>query len=359
MEKHAPWILCRTGKKLALLAKDEKAYYIIEVGKKLDYATAEWLESQGVSEELLKELQLPFTYIPRKMIQSIGLTGQKTGDRLQIKLKKDKKVVTLEENLSDSRMREFFGGILRTRIPKENVVNRRNTHWRREKRDPVLYKKLWWVSIALGAVSGFSLIGFHQTKSPFWFTLCLVMMGAPVVLDILMPAYFTIFFSEKNKKSDAWSLEVPLAISWFGMVFCGRPNTLDDGAFLKIAGLCALGMVLICLLAEEFRRKPVWLLMPLALGAMCASFAVCQANEVYAVEKPQSYVLVVEDTRISSGKNTSYYCTVTLPDGQKVELHISRSLYNELEAGDYVRVDHGVGKLGLEYASAHPYEEGE
>ena len=359
MEKHAPWIRCRTGMTQILLARDEKAYYIIEVGKKLDYATEEWLESQGVSEELLKELQLPFTYIPRKMIQSIDFTGQKAGDRLHIKLKKDKKVVSLGENLTDDRIREFFDGILRTRIPKENIVNRRNANWRREKRDPVLYKKLWWVSVALGAVSAFSLIGFHQTKSPFWFTLCLVMMGAPVALDILMPGYFTIFFSEKNKKPDAWSLEIPLAISYFGMVFCGRLNTFDDGAFLKIAGLCALGAMLICLLAEEFRRKPIWVLMPLALGAMCVSFAVCHANVVYAPEEPQSYVLAVEDTRISSGKNTSYYCTVTLPDGREMELSISRTLYRELEVGDYVRVDHGVGALGLEYASAHPYEEGE
>ena len=174
-----------------------------------------------------------------------------------------------------------------------------------------------------------------------------------------MPGYFTIFFSEKNKKPDAWSLEIPLAISYFGMVFCGRLNTFDDGAFLKIAGLCALGAMLICLLAEEFRRKPIWLLMPLALGAMCVSFAVCHANVVYAPEEPQSYVLAVEDTRISSGKNTSYYCTVTLPDGREMELSISRTLYRELEVGDYVRVDHGVGALGLEYASAHPYEEGE
>lgn len=54
MERNAPWITCRMGKKVYLLARDEKAYYLIEVGKNLDYATEEWLESQGVSEALLK-----------------------------------------------------------------------------------------------------------------------------------------------------------------------------------------------------------------------------------------------------------------------------------------------------------------
>ena len=77
-----PWITCRMGKKLHLLAKDEKAYYIIEVGKHLDYATAQWLEQQGVSEELLKELQLPFEYIPRKALTSLGYSGFRPGDVL-------------------------------------------------------------------------------------------------------------------------------------------------------------------------------------------------------------------------------------------------------------------------------------
>ena len=39
MEEYAPWLTCRMGKQLYLLAKDAKAYYLIEVGKNLDYAT--------------------------------------------------------------------------------------------------------------------------------------------------------------------------------------------------------------------------------------------------------------------------------------------------------------------------------
>jgi hypothetical protein len=357
MEMQAPWIVCRMGRKLHLLAKDEKAYYVIEVGKNLDYATEEWLESQGVSEELLKELQLPFEYIPRKALTSLGYSGYGPGDVLQLNLKNGKRILTLAEEVDKDFYRDFFPGLLRTKVPRE-ISEKQNPRWRQEKRDKILYKKLSWVPAALIAASLLVNFGYARTKNPIWFSLCLLVLLAPVALDILMPGYFTIFFTEKSKKPDAWSLEAPLMISLIAMAVTRRFDILESNAMLWMIGIAALASGLLCLLAEEFRRKPAALLAAAFMGGLFGSLAVAQANVVYAPEEPRAYILEVEETHKSGGKNTTYYCTVILPDGREEKLHISRSLYENLEAGDFVRVELGVGLFGFEFANVYPYEEG-
>ena len=357
MEINAPWITCRMGKKLYLLARDEKAYYLIEVGKKLDYATEEWLEQQGVSEALLKELQLPFEYIPRKALTSLGYSGYGPGDALHLNLKNGKRILTLAEEVDKDFYRDFFPGLLRTKVPRE-TYEKQNPRWRQEKRDKILYKKLSWVPAALIAASLLVNFGYARMKNTIWFSLCLLVLLAPVALDILMPGYFTIFFTEKSKKPDAWSLEAPLMISLIAMAFTRRFDILQSSAMLWMIGIAALASGLLCLLAEEFRRKPAALLAAVFMGGLFGSLAVAQANVVYTPEAPQAYILEVEETHKSGGRNTTYYCTVILPDGREENLTVSRKHYDSLNAGDSVRVELGVGLFGFEFANVYPYEEG-
>ena len=358
MEYPVPWITCRMGNKLHLLAKDERAYYIIEVGKGLDFATEEWLQQQGISEELLKELQLPFEYIPRKAVTSLGYSGCGCGDVICLNLKNGKRCLKLNEPVNMDFFRDFFPGILRTKIPKD-TSGKNNPLWRQEKRDKTLYRKLSWVPPALILASLLVNFGYARTKNPIWFSLCLLVLLTPVALDILMPGYFTIFFSEKSKKPDAWSLEVPLMISLVAMMITRRFDTLEGSAMLWMIGMAAGISGLLCLLAEEFRRKPLCLLAAVFMGGLFGSFTIAQTNVVYAPEEPRAYVLTVEDTHKSGGRNTTYYCTVTLPDGRVESLTVSRKLYDSLEEGDPVRVELGVGLFGIEYANVYPYEEGE
>ena len=119
MEYREPWITCRMGRKVHLVAKDEKAYYVIEVGKHLDYETEQWLEQQGVSEALLKELQLSFTYIPKTALRGIAFTGTDAGEELYLYMKSEKKKLTLELDYSASWMDAFFTGIPRMTAPKK------------------------------------------------------------------------------------------------------------------------------------------------------------------------------------------------------------------------------------------------
>lgn len=359
MEINAPWITCRAGKKRCLLAKDEKAYYIIEVDKKLDHAAEEWLEQQGVSEMLLKELKLPFEYIPKSALRGVAVSGCEAGEWVYLYLKSEKKKLRLELDYDPVWMDEFFHGIERFTPPAEKPAKKKKDRsWRRKKRDQKLYNQLWWVPIALGALSLVTSFAYSRFKNVLWLLLWISVLVVPLTLVILMPGYFTLIPEQKGKKRDARGLDFPILIHMAAGMVLHCSNWLDDSIFFTVLGICGVISCGVCLLAEEFRREPVYLIVVALLGGIFGMGIVAEVNEVFPHEPPQVHVLDVEDTyRTSSRRSRSYYCTVTLPDGREENLEISRSLYEELEIGDYVQVEYGVGFFGIEYANAYRVEE--
>ena len=359
MEMHAPWITCRMGQKLYLLAKDEKACYLIEVGKKLDYATEEWLESQRISQELLKELNLPFTYIPKSNLRGVAITGSTAGEFIYLYLKSEKKKLMLELDYDPDWMNGFFAGLERFTPPADNSVRKnRKMGWRQEKRDPELYNKLSWVAWVIGLLSWAVNVGFLLRRNLLWFVLWLLVLAIPVVLVMLLPGYFTLIPVEKGKKADAWELDLSLLPHIFGMLAMKENNWLDDGVFWKVIGIGAAVCFAVLLLAEEFRREPMWLIGFAFLGGFFGVGFIAEANELLPHNLPQAYILEVEGTHKSGRRNRSYYCEITLPDGQEESLEISRKLYDSLEEGELVRVEVGEGFFGIEYANVYSYEEG-
>ena len=357
MEMNAPWITCRMGKKLYLLAKDDKTYYLIEVSKNLDYAMEEWLEQQGVSEELLKELQLPFTYIPKSNLRGVAFIGNQAGEYVYLYLKSEKKKLMLELDYDVDWMSDFFSGIDRFTPPAEKKNGKKKGEsWRREKRDPELYNKLSWVPVTIGILSLAVNMGFLWFRSVIWLVLWLVLIMIPTVLVTLMPGYFTLIPVDKGKKADAWELYLSVFPHVFGMLAMMGNNLLDDRAFWSVIGICAVGCFSVLLLAEEFRREPMWLILVAVLGGFYCMGVAGEANELLPHDEPQAYVLEVEDTYRSGRKIRIYYCTVTLPDGRTENLQISRKLYDSLEVGDLVRVDVGEGFFGIEYANVYSVE---
>ena len=357
MEMNAPWLTCRMGKKLYLVAKDEKAYYLIEVGKNLDYATEEWLEQQGASEELLKELQLPFTYISKAGLRGVAITGNEAGEYIYLYLKSEKKKVMLELDYEPEWMDDFFSGIDRFTPPTEKSAGKKkNTTWRREKRDPELYDKLSWVPFAIGVLSLGVNIGFVIFRNIFWFLIWLAVLALPVVLDILMPAYFSIIPPEKGKKKDARELTLSVFFHMIGVLGMMSNNWLDGNEFWPVLGIGTAVCFAVLLLAEEFRREPVYLILVAFLGGVFGMGVVGEANELFPHAEPQAYVLEVEDLDMSGGRNEDYHCTVTLPDGREARLEISQRLFDSLELGDFVRVEVGEGFFGIEYANVYSAE---
>lgn len=359
MEMYAPWITCRMGKKLNLLAKDDKAYYIIEAGKNLDYAMEEWLEQQGMSEALLKELNLPFVYIPKTALRGVAISGSEAGEWVCLYLKSEKKKLMLELDYDAEWMKRFFEGVPKFTAPADTGREDRNDEdWRKERQDPELFDKLKYTAPLLLVLSILFSIGYAVNGGWIWYLGCLLCLAAPVVLDIVLPAYFTLLPEKKGSKKNAWELEIPTFVHFvLGLVLPGR-NWLDDDMFLVVMIVSGIGSALILgLLAEEFRRNRRSLWAVALVAGILGIFVAGHVNEAFDFSEPETYTLVVEDLAYSrSRRSSTYECTVTLPDGRQVELEISRSFYNELSVGDKVRVEHGVGALGIEYANAYPLE---
>lgn len=358
MERHAPWIECMEKNCNCILARDEKAYYIVKVGKRLDYATEEWLESQGVSEKLLKELQLPFEYIPKKAIQGVAISGSMVRQNVILHLKSNKRKLTLQRDYDPDWLEEYFKNIPRFIAPKAKPEQ--SGDWREAKQDRALFEKLRFVSpvcMVLGIVGS---IGFALTRHWAFFTLCLLLIALEFGLLIGMPEYFTYEIPKVARRKHVWELELPMTVMYLILILSWRMNWLDNQLWAvgSVAGIAVA--VVLCGLIPDFRSQQWAWLGVLIFGSLGGLVIIGTANEVYDFSENSAYILEVEDTHSNRGRRTSsYYCTVTLPDGREEDLHISRSLYKDLEAGDLVLVEVGEGFFGIEYANVYPYEEGE
>lgn len=348
MENQTPWLVCRAEKQCCLLAKDEKAFYIIEVGKNLNWETEEWLLRQGISEALLKELQLSFEYIPKNALRGVALDGGRAGDHVYLYIQSEKRKLTLEMDCEKTELDGFFEGIPRFTAPKSREPG--VSGWRKERQDPELFRRLRYVAPGLLAVGSGVSVGYVITGHWVLFTLTLLCAASGLGLAMAMPVYFTVFLPKGKKKQKVRDLGFPLTVMMMILFFRFRLNwlTYDPLWYILPAG-AALGALVYRRLVDLHQEQGM-LFSSLILGAFAALLLAGQINEVYDFSPPETYVLEVEDLRISTGKNRRCYCTVMLPDGREVDVSVSWSLYRNLENGDFVRVIHDTGLLGIEYA---------
>jgi len=345
MENQCPWLMGRMGKKCCLLAKDENAFYLIEVGKKPDRKTEEEL-LRGISGERLKELELAFEYIPRTILRGVAWDGTRAGDTIYLYLETEKR--KLEMEYREDRMECFFENIQWFTPPKNREPGVRG--WRKQRQDPQLFQKLRYVSpafLAAGAAAG---IAYVATWHWAFFTMLLLCLIGILGFTMAMPVYFTIHQPKGKKKHNVWDLEWPLLVVGMFLFLGFRLNWMSYRPLLYILPLGAVFGALVYWRAVDLHQESGMLFSALILGAFIALLLAGQVNEVYDFTPPESYVLEVEGLRTSTGKNRSYYCEVTLPDGQEAEISVSAKLYRQLEEGDRVRVERDVGLLGIEYA---------
>lgn len=347
MEEQTPWLVGRIGKKCWLLVKDDNAYYLIEVGKNLDWETEEWLMRQGVSEALLKELNLAFTYIPKKDIRGVAFSGTEAGDCVYLYLRSEKRKLTLELDYDREWMEAFFEKLPRFAAPKKKEPGDKG--WRKERQDKALFHKLRFVAPAFLILGAGSSIGYVMTAHWAFYTVVLLCIAAQLGLAICMPVYFTIYLPKGAKKQNVWNLDTPLIVMMLILCFRMRFNWMSYDALWWILPLGALAGALIYWRVKDLHQDEWALLSSLLMGMIAAVFLAAQINEVYDFTPPETYILEVEDLHSSGGKRRSYYCTVTLPDGRETDASISWSLYQELREGDSVQVIHDAGALGIEY----------
>lgn len=347
MEEKIPWLQCRTGRKCCLLARDEKAFYLIEVGRRLDADTEYWLIHHGISEQVLQQRQLAYEYIPRNVLRGVALEGNQAGERIFLYPKSGKRKLMLDRDYENADMEKFFEGIAEFAPPKSREPGLRG--WRKERQNRELFHKLRYVSPGLFMVSCGVNLCYVVSGNWILFTLSLMCLAAQLGLAVAMPVYFTIHLPKGAKKQNVYNLELPLTVSVMILFFRFRLNWMSYDALWYIIPVGAVLGALVYWRVVDLHQEDGGLLASVMLGIFLTLILATQINEVYDFTPPRSYCLEVEDLRYSSGKNSSYYCTVTLPDGAEEELRVSAELYRQLEEGDLVRVEVDTGVLGIDY----------
>ena len=230
--------------------------------------------------------------------------------------------------------------------------------WRTERQDPYVFHKMEYVAIGLTVWSVGCTVGYMLKGSWPWYLACVPPVVAAIVLDFVLPQYFTLIPAEKGESKPAWNLF--WGVMGHGIIILLMPgrNWLREELWWLIAlGCGAVVTAALGLCAEEFRRQKAGLAVAFFFAAVIGVSMVGHVNEVFDFSEPETYVLTVEDLEESRHRRrTSYECTVTMPDGTQMELDISRRYYNALEIGGEVQVEISTGALGIEYVNAYPAE---
>lgn len=360
------WLICqngRGGRKEILLARDEKSFFVIYVHDGLTHDKRNTLQLQGVSENLLKKLDVHFDKIPKSAIRGVAIGGYSAGDMVYLYPNSGRRMkFQLRVNHEMKQVEDYFENMKRFAPPTDKKEKKRNEeYWRREGRNQQLYESLGIVIPIMVVVSFVVGIMYARTSAWYWFVGCLFCVMLPLVLVILLPQYFTLIMAARGKKSDA------LEASWifFGVVLwlavMPAKNWLDAQTWLIAALLCGgICTLLLGLLAEEFRKKKEYLFAVFFISAIVGVSLVGHANEVFDYGEPESYILKVEELDYWRGgrrnRSKHYECSVILPDGREAEMDISKEFYDRLKVGDLIRVELSEGALGIEYTNAYPIE---
>lgn len=353
-----PWLVCqngRGGRKEIFLARDEENFFVIYAYESLNWKKREVLASEGVSEQVLKKLEARYDRIPQNTIRGVSVGGCCAGDSVYLYPKDGKRrKFQLRVNHQQEQVDGFFGDMPRFEAPVDKTQEKWNDQlWRRKGRDQQTFEKCRYVPWLFSLISLLFHIGFIMNRTLGWFVGCLFSAAVPVMMTIRYPCYFTLLKGRGKKKADAWDLKVPLLIHIFVMLIMPWLNWLDGWMFLKVSVLCGILGILILLFSEEFRREKFALVVVFFVAGLAGCSAVGQINRLADDSPAREYVVVAQDVYQKSGKGTSYYCVVTIPEYGEVKLHISQALYQELDDGDPVLVVCRDGALGIEYANAY------
>lgn len=181
-----------------------------------------------------------------------------------------------------------------------------------------------------------------------------VAIAAPVIFILVLRSYKGLIRIEQKKNSPypsvIWGL-LSVVISLF-IVAVGHHILSHDGVW-QPSILAALAIfALLSLGNKEFRMNTVLGFLGLivtagiAFGYTYSSYVA--VNCIYDDTEPQQYQAQVLDRRISRGKSTSYYLTLSAWGKQESnEISVSRATYESVNPSGQVYIYQYNGKLGL------------
>lgn len=353
------------------LVREGERYLLMKVGGELRGITDTELEPRMYSAAVLEEKKVKHFFLNgREMTYSFRpfrntTIAQENSGTLRLSWRNNKKSFAVLGTLTPEEVAAFFPGIPnRTsgRVKQKTEKEEQIRAWLEREQDPEKMKKLKFVHWGLNGLTMVTAFFFLFAPSGFYkplSVLSMVCFGACLVLDILWPAYFSLVEDPKDAKrknrKPRYCLMLPVLLSTASPTL----RTVMDFTFLNMGewgeiGLWLCGFVtVVCLIlglfAREFRHNKGELV---ALGFLLLMFGmgfVGQTNYLLDTGEKTVTQNTVLDTRVSSGRTTTYYCTVELPDGTELDVAVSKEMYKTLKAGEKVTLVTCPGGLGISY----------
>ncbi len=353
MTEYSDRFLILEGKRFQLLCRDEHNLYLVPIGKYRSRKLEKQLSRLSVAQMVQQADTLKIEIIPLTVLQGIALGGVEEEDPLYLYLPEKRRRLTLRENLRQEYLDWFFSDVKHHQPPKDSRKRRPDSgYWRKELQNPEIKAKLKWLKPGLLIGSIVAACGYLAARTLPWLLACGLCVLVPVVLDICLPAYFTLEPATHRRNRFAISLQSPLLVVCFVMVFTRGHYWGFPWRLAAMAAVGAVASALLMLLAQEFRRKKELLAEVLLLAFLLWGGFLQNFNRVLPQPEPETTVAQVVDLRKysgSRGRGSTYYCTFQMPDGETYTVKISGPLYRSLEDGSDVLILTYEGALGVSY----------
>ena len=186
------------------------------------------------------------------------------------------------------------------------------------------------------------------------------MAGCALCLVIYMkfPGYFTIIEAkkdaEKKGRKPRTIIGIPYATVLYALVFRSMKDFSFNSWTGLVIGTALLTVVISVILGKMAKEHREWkenCALIVILILFMSSGVVGQLNYLLDFGDGRIYYTEVVDRHISSGKSTSYYCTVLLEDGEEFDIQVDREMYQQIGVGSWVKITTYEGGLGMEYVA--------
>lgn len=342
----------RKGVQSYLLLKGTTHFHLVRVDSNLSESKmSRLLRIYPCGNDKLRELGLHYSAFKAENLRGVVFYGYNIGDELELWIGNTVRY-TLASNYTDEQLSSFFHGYTITRsLPSQ--------------RTGLPPKHIRIISWTLNIVSLICSLLFCILQTPYklWSALCVLCPVTAVALRLLFPTSFTLEDGSMEKKIGTFrkshrkgnllipSVIVPgMALSIRSLTDFTFPDNTFTMLLVAAAIISVVAVVLYGILNNGFRNGLVNTIGILFVAVLVCLGVVGQLNYLLDFNEPEAYILEVSDKKVDRGpRSTSYYCTVTMPNGESLEVNMSASTYRGIEVGEEITVIYHSGAFDIPF----------
>lgn len=355
------------------VVRDGQKFLFMKIGGEVRGITVENLpELKMYSEQVLREMGIQYFFLTREELRGYKYNEKPSASThwnncgtLTFLGRKKKSFVILDQ-VNPGQVHSFMAGVSNVTSERVAARNRRAREleksenlWLEENQDPELMKKMKTIGLIFSVYSYVVAAVFLFFAKPYKLLSIACMAGCAVciALEIKYPAYFTLIEAKKDAEKRGHKPRIflaPFVILMATLVL----RTMKDFSYKSWTGMVigtAILTVVISLIlgkyALEFRERKGDFAAIVLLVLFMSIGIVGQVNYLLDFSDGRIYYTEVVDQHVSTGKSTSYYCTVLLENGEEFEIQVSRDLYRQIGVGSWVKITTYDGGLGMEYVA--------